>query len=148
MNELIKNSYITEWWFYIINDKSSKNIDIWNDIIVNIFMEELTSPYIINIWKNSKLNFFWFFYNKSPKKILFNKLEDNSVLNINVMCYNKLNYLSTNIKSFIKSNNSKSNIIINNIIQDKTLFIDSCIEVEQNSTKIEAYLTQKNIFIS
>ena len=64
MNELIKNSYITEWWFYIINDKSSKNIDIWNDIIVNIFMEELTSPYIINIWKNSKLNFFWFLYSK------------------------------------------------------------------------------------
>ncbi len=134
-------------WFYLIDDISDSNIEIWEWIYAFVFLNETEKSFIFNLKKNSRLDYFWFFSKKSSSKIEFNQSEDNSLLNVKQMFFNHKTDLTSNIKSIIASNNSNSFINIISIIKDNKLSIDSSIEIEQWLIWVEANLKQKNIFI-
>jgi len=134
-------------WFYILNDMSDSNIEIWEWIYAFVFLNETEKSFIFNLKKKSRLDYFGFFSKKSSSKIEFNQVEDNSLLNVKQMFFNHKVDLTSNVKSVINSNNSNSFINIISIIKDKKLSIDSSIEIEQWLIWVEANLKQKNIFI-
>jgi hypothetical protein len=81
--------------------------------------------------KNSRLDLFGFSTKKSSENLEFIQSDEKSELKIKYMFFNSETDLTSNIKSLIASNNSKSNINIISIIKDKKLHIDSTIEIEK-----------------
>lgn len=134
-------------WFYILDDKSSKEVEISDWIYAFILLRDCEKSFRFDLKKNSRLDLFGFSMKKSSQDLIINQNEDNSELKIKYMFFNSETDLTSNIKSVIASNNSKSNINIISIIKDKKLHIDSTIEIEKWYYWIEANLKQKNIFI-
>jgi hypothetical protein len=147
MSNLIKNNYISKTWFYIIDDNSPSVIDIQENIYVSLLVINTKKPITINIESNSKVEFFGFFYDSCPSKILINQLNDWSSLNFKSLFFNEKNDLSCTIKSYVSSNNSSSNLDIIWMVEDKKLSIDSTIEIENWYSWIDAHLDIENIFI-
>ena len=148
MSNIVKNNYINKSWFYLLDDNSPSVIDVMPGVYWVFFTKNTTKPFTINLEENSKVDFYGYFSDFSSKKILFNQMYENSILNVKTMYFCNKNELSTNIKSYTSTNNSKSNIQIINIIKDNKLNIDSSIEIEKDSKNVEGHLSQNNIFIS
>ncbi len=134
-------------WFYIVDDKSGDKIEIGEWIYAFVFLKDVEKSFRFDLKINSRLDLFWFSMKKSCQDLIINQNEDNSELKIKYMFFNSETDLTSNIKSVIASNNSKSNINIISIIKDKKLHIDSTIEIEKWFYWVEANLKQKNIFI-
>lgn len=147
MSNIVKNNYINKNWFYVLDENSPSTIDVLDFVYAIIFVKDLSRPFTINLQANSKLDFYWYFYEFCSPKILFNQLYDNSVLNVKLMYFCDKNDLSSNVKSYINSNNSSSNIEILNILKDSKLTIDSLIEMEKWSKSLNWQLNQNNIFV-
>ncbi len=138
---------ITKNWFYIINDKSDNIIQIEAWVYVFIFLSNTSKDFIFRLKKDSKLDFFSFFHEKSSSNLEFYQNEDNSNLKVKNMFFTSSHNLENILKSKISSNNSTSNIENIWIVKGKKLSLDSSIEIEQNCKKVKANLSQKNIFI-
>lgn len=134
-------------WFYVIDDNSNENIEIWAWVYAFLLLKDTEKSFTFDLKRKSRLDLFWFSWKKSSQNLEFNQWEEKSELTIKYMFYNHETDLSSNIKSFINSDNSHSNINIISIIKDKKLHIDSCIEIEKWLSWVEANLTQKNLFI-
>lgn len=134
-------------WFYIVNDKSGDKIEIWEWIYAFVFLRDIEKSFRFDLKKNSRLDLFGFSTKKSSENLEFIQSDEKSELKIKYMFFNSETDLTSNIKSLIASNNSKSNINIISIIKDKKLHIDSTIEIEKWFYWVEANLKQKNIFI-
>lgn len=134
-------------WFYIVDDKSDDKIEIWEWIYAFVFLRDVEKSFRFDLKKNSRFDLFGFSMKKSSQDLIINQNEDNSELKIKYMFFNSETDLTSNIRSIIASNNSKSNINIISIIKDKKLNIDSTIEIEQWFSWVDANLKQKNIFI-
>ncbi|MDP5038842.1 MAG: SufD family Fe-S cluster assembly protein [Candidatus Gracilibacteria bacterium] len=144
---IINNNYISKSGLYIVDDNSPSVIDITNKSYVTFIMINTTKPFTFNLEEGTILDFYGFFNENCSNKILFNQLQPNSKLEVKTMYLTTKNDLSSNIKSYISTTNAKSNLEIVNIIKNNKLNIDSAIEIEENSKKIESYLNQTNIFI-
>lgn len=140
-------SNINKTWFYIIDKNYSNEINIEKNIYVSMFIKNLENDLIINIAENSKVDFYWFFYDFAPKSIIINQQNNNSSLNFKCLFISKNSSLISNIKSQISWNNSKSNLNIISIVKENKIWINSSIKIEKNSKKIESSLNLENIFI-
>lgn len=134
-------------WFYIVDEKSAEKIEIWEWIYAFVFLRDVEKSFRFDLKKSSRLDLFGFSMKKSGENLEFVQSDEKSELKIKYMFFNSETDLTSNIKSTIASNNSKSNINIISIIKDKKLHIDSTIEIEKWFSWIEANLKQKNIFI-
>lgn len=140
-------SNINKTWFYIIDETYENEINIMKNIYVSLFIKDLENDLVINILENSKVDFYGFFSENSPKNIIINQFKDNSSLNFKSLFISNNSNLISNIKTQINSNNSKANLNIISIVKENKIWIDSSIKIEKKSKKIDAHLTLENIFI-
>lgn len=147
MSTKVTTNYISENWFYILDENSPWVIDISENIIVNILIINTKKPCTINIFKNSKVNLFWFFHKSCPSKILINQLHENSNLDFKWLFLNYESDFNTFVKSYVSSNNSISNVNLIWLVKDKKLSIDSSIEIESWFKWVEWHLDMENIFL-
>jgi len=147
MTNIISSNYITKSWFYIIDENTPCIINIVENIYVSILLLDSKNQYTINLEMNSKVDFYSFLTNYPTSQILFNQIYDNSILKVKILFFCKNINLTSNVRSYINSNKSKSFIDITSIIQNNKLHIDSSIEIDKNLSKVNAYLKQKNIFL-
>jgi len=140
-------SNINKIWFYVIDKKFWNEINIEKNIYVSLFLKNLENDIIINIAENSKVDFYGFFSEISPKNIIINQFKNNSSLNFKSLFISNNSNLISNIASQINSLNSKAYLNIISIIKENKIWIDSSIKIEKNSKKIEAKLELENIFI-
>jgi len=134
-------------WFYVIDDTFSQIIEIEDWIYASLFIADTSKSFEFILWKNSRLDFFWFFTRSSSELLKFRQEWENSYLKIKQMFFCSSSDLKSSIKSIVNSNNSKSFVDIISIVKDKKVSIDSSIEIEKWCIWVDADLKQKNIFI-
>lgn len=146
MTTLVKDSFITKNWFYVIDEDSPDTITIKESVSAIFYMTDTTKSFTINLLENSRLDFFGFYKELSPLNLLFKQDKPNSKLEIKSMFYNYKNDLKSVIKSVVWADNSSSNMKINSIITSWNLNLDTSIAIEENTKKAKAHLSQNNIF--
>lgn len=147
MQTKVVSQYINKNGFYIVDENSPSAIDIAEGIYVMICMVDTKKPFTFHLEEWAKLDFYGFFCETSPQKLVFNQLQPSSKLQVKTMFFCDKNSLKSQIKSYIASDKSTSNVMITNMISENHLFVDSSIEVEEQTHGVVAHLQQKNIFI-
>ncbi len=138
---------IKKTWFYIIDKTFWDEIYIEKDLYISLFAQNISNDIIINIGENSKVDFYWFFYNICPKNITINQYNNNSSLSFKSLFIDNTHDLISNITSQIDSENSSAYLNIIGIVKENNISIDSNIKITNTSKKIEAKLDLENIFI-
>jgi len=138
---------ITHSWFYKLSDINSEKIIISSDIFVAIF-DDLNTIVDIEIWENSKLEFYGF-SNSANLNLDFFQKEKSSNLKLNYLFFSKQDKLNRVINSFIKSDNAISNLKLISIIwEDSVINIDWNIKIDENIKNVSWNLLEENIFLS
>ena len=141
-------SNITKNWFYKISELNTNNITIDNDLIVSIF-DDVNNNIDIKIWENSKVEFYSVLENREDFKINFIQNKENSDLKVNYLLLSKDNIkLKSKIYSELVANNTKSNINIISIVwNDWYIDLDWIIKINEWVKKVDANLTEDNLFL-
>ena len=141
MLNIIKN------WFYKLSKINSEKIIIKQNLIVSFF-DDIGGNSDIEIWKNSKVQFFWIIENKINFKINFTQKQESSSLNLNYLILSKNNSINSKIKSNLLANNTKSDVKILSIIENNWFVdLDWIVNIGKNIKKVEWSLIEENIFL-
>jgi len=137
---------ITKNWFYKISNQT-KEIFVWNNLVICIFDSENILKKI-TIWKNSKVEYFSFFYKQSffKKHILLSW--NDSYCEINSLIFSKNNQINCEIIWEINSSNSKINMQITSFAKNNwDIKINWTLKINENTKKNSWFLKKENIFL-
>lgn len=141
-------SNINKNWFYKLSEIYSEKIQIEDNLVVSIF-DDLAGSIDIEIWENSKVEFYSFLSEKNLCEINFLQKKPNSSLKVRYLLLSKNDEkLKAKIYSKISSSFSKSDVKIISIVLDKWFIdLDWVIEIDKNISKVEANLLEENLFL-
>jgi hypothetical protein len=146
-------------WFYKLSELNSVNITIEDNLVVVIFddifltsslFENVLSNWImIDIWENSRVEFYWVIENTSDFKINFLQNKESSNLIVKYLLLSKNNdKVKAKIFSQISASNTKTDIHIISIVwNDWFVDLDWIIEIDKWIQKVDAKLVEENIFL-
>ncbi len=160
---------ITKNWFYKLSElflpftkgvPEGGGIIIWNNLVVSIF-DDVNNSIDIDLWENSRLDFYWFIEKRGDININFIQNKDNSILKVNYLllawvispltrgdAWKAEGLLKAKLYSKLSSNNSKSNIEILSIVQnDGMIDLDGVIEIDKGIEKVDVNLEEENLFL-
>ena len=171
---------ITKNWFYKLSDLISpfskgSTLEVWkgegfepvteiiieDNIVVAIF-DDLNNNYSINIWENSKVEFFGVLEKKDDFKLKVIQEKDNSNLKLNYLILSKNSSLlqggdawkaeggkvKAKIESVLKANFVKSNVKIISIVWNAgEIDLYWIIKIEEGIEKVDWNLIEENIFL-
>lgn len=140
-------SNITSNWFYLIDESFETEIHVQDDIFVSLLIINSQTDRKIFLWKNSKVEFFGYFSDKTPANIDFYQYEEQSSLHIRKLFVGNKNSLTTHINSHIKNSQHQTHIQVIAIVGEEKFHIDSALKIEKNAHNIDAHLALENICI-
>jgi hypothetical protein len=147
--------------FYKLSEFKTKKLIIEDNLSVIIFDDWVFYPLLggdawkaegginINIWENSRVEFYWLLEKLEDYKINFIQNKNNSVLLIRYLLLSKdNNKLKTRIYSELAASFVKSNIHIISIVWNEGFIdIDWIIQINKDLTKAEWSLIEENLFL-
>ena len=139
---------ITKNWFYKLSEIKSSKIIIENNLVISIF-DDLNKSLEVELWKDSRLDFYWFAEKVEDLNINFIQKQEWSQLKVHYLLLSKNNNkLKTKISSEIKVNNIKANLYILSIIWNNWFVdLDGIIKIDNNIEKINWNLLEENLFL-
>lgn len=137
-------------WFYKLSEIYSKEITIWDNLLVSIF-DDLNKDLNIEIWENSRLEFYWLINKAWDTKVKFFQNKINSKLKVRYLLISK-DSLNNSIKSMIFSSlwadYTKSDIrILSLALNDWFIDLDWIIEIDKWIKKVDWNLIEENLFL-
>lgn len=132
-------------WFYLASQLKSSKIEIWENLAVNIFDDDLSLNKEIIVWSQSILNIFSCINNDSYNLSITHEKQSKS--NINILA---LWSSDTKIKVYsnIAENNAASNLnIISLVNSNDSITIDSKIIINKWVRQSFWEIKQENIFL-
>ncbi len=139
---------INKNWFYKLSEFKSENIIIEDNLVVSLF-DDLNNNIEINIWENSKVEFYSVLENREDFRINFIQNKNNSTLKVNYLLLSKDDVkLKSKIYSELSADFTKSNIHIISIIwSDWFIDLDWIIQINEWIKKVDANLVEDNLFL-
>lgn len=139
--------------FYKLSQINKRRINIWDNVFVIIF-DDVGKEVNINLWENSKLEFYWLYdLEKNIININFNQLGKNSSLVIKCLVLPKVNkdwekQFELKIFSNIQNNFCKSLLnIVSFVINESKVNIDWIIKIEKGLSWVNWNIVEENIFL-
>lgn len=137
--------HITKNWFF--KNIYSDEIVIWDNLIVAIFGNNNILRKV-TIWKNSKLEYFWFYSDKWDYDKTFVLVWESSECTINSLVYSKSNNLNVRILWESSSNNTKVKIhILSFVWENWDIKVDWSIKINSGLSKVVGTLKEENIYL-
>ena len=141
-------SKIDKNWFYKISEFNTDKITIEDNLIVAIF-DDLNNNVDIEIWENSRVEFYSVLENREDFKVHFVQNKVNSDLKVNYLLLSKDNIkLKAKIYSELSGDSVKSDVKIISIIwNDGFIDLDWIIKIGEWIKKVDANLVEENLFL-
>ena len=141
-------SNITKNWFYKLSEFKADKITIEDDLIVALF-DDLNNNIDIEIWENSRVEFYSVLENREDFRINFIQNKENSDLKVHYLLLSKDNVkIKARIYSELAASFVKSDIRIISIIwNDWFVDLDWVIQINEWIKKVDANLVEDNLFL-
>ena len=141
-------SNITKNWFYKLSEITWSEIQVEDNLVVSFFDDWKENKTII-LWKNSKVEFYWFLNEENNYKVNFIQKEEASSLKVRYLLLSKNdNKLKAKIYSKISSSFSSSDVKIMVVVLDNWFVdLDWIIEIDEKISKVNANLLEENLFL-
>lgn len=136
---------ITKNWFY--KNIQAEGIFIWDNLVVAIF-DSSNMLKSINVWENSKVEYFSFFSDPFDYEKDIKMNSSNSICVINSLIYSSNSKLD--VKIYAESNASDTKIkahILSFIWENWDIKIDWTIKINKNLSKVSWNLKEENIYL-
>ncbi len=139
---------ITKNWFYKLSEFDTEKLIIENNVVISIF-DDVNKNIDIDIWENTKVEFYSVLENKKDYKINFMQKEKSSELKVNYLLLSKNNKnIKAKIYSEINASNTKSDVKIISIIwNDWFVDLDWVIKINKWVEKVDWNLEEENLFL-
>ncbi len=139
---------ITKNWFYKLSEFTTNEINIEDNLIVAIF-DDLNENLNIEIWENSRLEFYSIIENTDDLNINFLQKKESSILQVRCLLLSKdSNKIKTRIYSELWASKTKSDIQIISIIWNNwEVDLDWIIQINENIEKVDWNLNEENLFL-
>ena len=139
---------ITKNWFYKLSEFKTNKIFIDKNLVVSIF-DDLNKDINIELWENSRVEYFWFVEKSDDLKVNFIQNEVNSKLSIKYLLFSKWeNKIKAKIYSWISASYSISEVKILSIIWEKWFVdLDWVIDIMSWVEKVYWDLQEENLFL-
>lgn len=139
---------ITKNWFYKLQKLDSNKIVVWDNLVVSFF-DYLNQDIEIEIWENSRVEFYSVLKNREDTKISFIQNKVNSDLKVRCLILSKDNEkVKAKIFSELAANYVKSDINIISIIwNDWVIDLDWVIQINSGIQKVDWNLSEENLFL-
>ena len=139
---------ITKNWFYKLSEFKASEIFIEDNLIVAIF-DDLNENLNIEIWENSRLEFYSIIENTDDLNINFLQKKESSILQVRCLLLSKdSNKIKTRIYSELWASKTKSDIQIISIIWNNwEVDLDWIIQINENIEKVDWNLNEENLFL-
>ena len=139
---------ITKNWFYKLSEFKASEIFIEDNLIVAIF-DDLNENLNIEIWENSRLEFYSIIENTDDLNINFLQKKESSILQVRCLLLSKdSNKIKTRIYSELWTSKTKSDIQIISIIWNNwEVDLDWIIQINENIEKVDWNLNEENLFL-
>lgn len=141
-------SNITKSWFYNLQKPDSSKIVISDNLVVSLF-DYLNQEIEIEIWENSRVEFYSILKNREDIKVNFLQNKQNSELKVRCLLLSKDNEkVNAKIYSELSANYVKSDVKIISIVwNDGFVDLDWVIQINEWVEKVEWNLVEENLFI-
>lgn len=139
---------ITKNWFYKLSEFKSDQLFIDKNLVVSIF-DDLNNDINVELWENSRVEYFWFVEKSDDLKINFIQKEVNSKLSVKYFLFSKWeNKIKAKIYSWISASYSISDVKILSIIWEKWFVdLDWIIDIMSWVEKVHWDLQEENLFL-
>ena len=139
---------INKNWFYQLSEFKAKKIIIEDNLIV-AFFDDLNENIDLEIWENSRIEFYWVLENKNDFNINFIQDKENSILKVRYLLLSKDNInVKAKIYSELSANLVKSDVRIISIVWNEWFVdLDWSIQISKEVEKVEANLIEDNLFL-
>jgi Fe-S cluster assembly scaffold protein SufB len=139
---------ISKNWFYKLSDFESNDLSIENDLIVSIF-DDLNNNINIEIWENSRVEFYSVLEDRNDFKITFIQNKKNSNLKVNYLLLSKDDTnLKAKIYSELSADFTKVDVKIVSIVWTNWFIdLDWIIKINEWIKKVDANLVEDNLFL-
>ena len=139
---------ITKNWFYKLSELKTKKLIIKDNLIV-AFFDDLNENIDLEIWENSRIEFYWVLENKNDFNINFIQDKENSILKVRYLLLSKDNInVKAKIYSELSANLVKSDVRIISIVWNEWFVdLDWSIQISKEVEKVEANLIEDNLFL-
>mgnify|MGYP004000461779 FL=1 len=139
---------ITKNWFYKLSEFTTNEINIEDNLIVAIF-DDLNENLNIEIWENSRLEFYSLIEKIDDLNINFLQKKESSILQVRCLLLSKdSNKIKTRIYSELWASKTKSDIQIISIIWNNwEVDLDWIIQINENIEKVDWNLNEENLFL-
>ena len=154
MEEKLKNGSnniefleINKNWFYKLSEFSSSNLYVKDWVELCIY-DDTSLEVNIKVWKNSKLDYFAFYYDEASlsKNIISNW--DESEVNINTLFLSKNNKITSKVYWAIFANNCKMYMnLLAFAMENWDLEVDWIFEIGKSLDNTKWFLDEENIFL-
>ena len=154
---------ITRNWFYKLSELNTENISIDDNLVVAIFDDFWFFPFSkgvswnemkegeinIEIWENSRVEFYWVLEKIEDYKINFLQNKQYSNLIVRYLLLSKNNdKVKAKIFSKISASNTKTDVDIISIVWNEWYIdLDWIILIDEQIEKVDAKLHEENIFL-
>lgn len=139
---------ITKNWFYKLSEFETNKIIIEDNLVVAIF-DDLNKNIELNIWENSRIEFYSLIENVQDLNINFIQDKEWSILQVRCLLLSKDNMkLKTRISSELWASRTKSDLQIVSIVwNDWEVDLDWIIQINENIEKVDWKLIEENLFL-
>jgi len=139
---------ITKNWFYKLSEFKASEIFIEDNLIVAIF-DDLNENLNIEIWENSRVEFYSLIEKIDDLNINFLQKKESSILQVRCLLLSKdSNKIKTRIYSELWASKTKSDIQIISIIWNNwEVDLDWIIQINENIEKVDWNLNEENLFL-
>ena len=139
---------ITKNWFYKLSEFTTNEINIEDNLIVAIF-DDLNENLNIEIWENSRVEFYSLIEKIDDLNINFLQKKESSILQVRCLLLSKdSNKIKTRIYSELWASKTKSDIQIISIIWNNwEVDLDWIIQINENIEKVDWNLNEENLFL-
>ena len=139
---------ITKNWFYKLSEFNADQVIIDDNLIVAIF-DDLNESIDVELWENSRVEFYSLIENKEELNINFVQKKESSILQVRCLLLSKdSNKIKTKIYSELWASNTKSDVQIISIVwNDWEVDLDWIIKINENVEKVDWNLNEENLFL-
>ena len=139
---------ITKNWFYKLSEFKASEIFIEDNLIVAIF-DDLNENLNIEIWENSRVEFYSLIEKIDDLNINFLQKKESSILQVRCLLLSKdSNKIKTRIYSELWASKTKSDIQIISIIWNNwEVDLDWIIQINENIEKVDWNLNEEILFL-
>ena len=141
-------SNITKNWFYKLQKQDSAKIVVGDNLVVSFF-DYLNTDLEIEIWENSRVEFYSVLKNREDTRINFIQNKENSDLKVRCLILSKNDEkVKAKIYSELAADFVKSDVQIVSIVwNDWFIDLDWIIKIDEWVKKVDANLVEDNLFL-